>query len=255
MTSTAMNELQELAVPALPTGTHLRVLEAALHLFARNGYNATGIREIATHSGLTSSTLYHYAGTKDQLLAQILSDSLERYTIASEFLNEHCDDPAELLAHLVWLHVVTHAIQRDSALVGDTEIDNLGPADRERVVAQRDHYERIWQDAIRRGVASGSFTVRDERIVRLALLETCTSVSHWFSRDGELSAAEVADRFIDIAFAMLRHEANATEIPTGEDHLAGALVSRVWGISADEYTGRAAPAGTTTTHPDATPAH
>lgn len=241
MTSQALSELPHLSVPALPTGTHLRVLEAALHLFARNGYNATGIREIATHSGLTSSTLYHYAGTKDQLLYQILSDSLERYTIASEFLREHCEDPAELLAHLVWLHVVTHAVQRESALVGDSEIDNLGPADRERVVAQRDHYEGIWQQAIRQGVESGSFTVRDERIVRLALLETCTSVSHWFSREGELSAAEIAERFIDIAFAMLRHEPVATEIPTGDDNLAGALVSRVWGITQAEYSNAHAP--------------
>ncbi|SJN11097.1 Transcriptional regulator, TetR family [Leucobacter sp. 7(1)] len=238
MTTPVLEELATLAVPDLPTGTHLRVREAALHLFARKGYNATGIREIATQSGLTSSTLYHYAGTKDKLLYQILTDSHERYTLASDFLREHCDDPAELLAHLVWLHVVTHALQRESAIVGDTEIDNLGPEDRERVVAQRDHYERIWQQAIRQGVDAGSFTVRDERIVRLALLETCTSVSHWFSPRGELSAAEVAERFIDIAFAMLRHEPSSAEVPTGEDHLAGALVTRVWGISADEYSGR-----------------
>ena len=55
-----------------------RIMEAALKLFAAKGFEATGIREIAESVNLSSAALYHYIGTKDDLLFKIMSDSLQR---------------------------------------------------------------------------------------------------------------------------------------------------------------------------------
>lgn len=225
-----MFDLESLAIPALPTGTHLRVRKAALHLFAINGYNATGIREIATHAGLTSSTLYHYAGTKDQLLYQILNDSLERYLVAAEFLVRNCTSPTQLIANLVWLHVVTHALEQDSAIVGDNEIGRLETASQQLVIAQRDRYEKVWRDAIMHGIEERTFTVGNERIARLAILETCTSVSRWYSPEGELTVSQIADEFIEIVFSMLRCSPETLSAEGRQANFAHVVVERVWGI-------------------------
>ena len=43
---------------------------AALTLFAERGYHGTGIRQLADAAGLSSASLYHYMGTKEELLSR-----------------------------------------------------------------------------------------------------------------------------------------------------------------------------------------
>ena len=44
------------------------ILNAALELFAANGYDAVGVQEVADAAGITKPTLYHYYGSKLGLL-------------------------------------------------------------------------------------------------------------------------------------------------------------------------------------------
>lgn len=67
-------------VPA-PADTREVILDVAAHLFATNGYAATGTREIAAAVGLRQASLFHYFARKEDLLAELLdrtvSPSLE----------------------------------------------------------------------------------------------------------------------------------------------------------------------------------
>ena len=54
-----------------------RIREAALDLFARQGYVATGIRDIAREAGITSSTLYHHVSNKEELLVALMREAFE----------------------------------------------------------------------------------------------------------------------------------------------------------------------------------
>lgn len=48
------------------------ILENALILFSKKGYDATGIQEICEVSGITKPTLYYYFGSKKGLLDELL---------------------------------------------------------------------------------------------------------------------------------------------------------------------------------------
>jgi len=52
--------------------TRERLLDAALTLFARRGYAATGIREILKAAGVTQPTLYHHFTDKAALLQSLI---------------------------------------------------------------------------------------------------------------------------------------------------------------------------------------
>jgi len=41
-----------------------RLLDTALDLFSRRGYEGTGVQQIVTTAGVTKPTLYHYFGSK-----------------------------------------------------------------------------------------------------------------------------------------------------------------------------------------------
>ena len=70
------------AVPADPAKlpTKQRIEQAALQLFAAKGFEATGIRDIADRAGLSTSALYHYMGSKDELLVAFMVESMTELT-------------------------------------------------------------------------------------------------------------------------------------------------------------------------------
>jgi len=50
-----------------------RILECALELFSNKGYDAVGVQEIVDQAGITKPTLYHYFGSKEGLLSELLN--------------------------------------------------------------------------------------------------------------------------------------------------------------------------------------
>jgi TetR/AcrR family transcriptional regulator len=73
-TNVIKNETSDRLVPDHPQGeVPLRILEIALDLFSRRGYEAAGIQEIAYEAGITKPTLYYYFGSKQGLLEAIVS--------------------------------------------------------------------------------------------------------------------------------------------------------------------------------------
>jgi AcrR family transcriptional regulator len=61
------------AVPRLE-----RVREVARQHFAERGYAATSMREVAADAGMTISTLFFHCSNKEQLLFDVLTDSMEQ---------------------------------------------------------------------------------------------------------------------------------------------------------------------------------
>src|SRR5260370_38868255 len=86
-------------------GTGERIRYAALRLFAQQGFQATGIREIASEVGLTVSALYYYVGTKEELLRDILRDTASSMLTSALQIEEASGLPEQKLALLVLLHV------------------------------------------------------------------------------------------------------------------------------------------------------
>jgi TetR/AcrR family transcriptional regulator len=53
------------------SGTKERILDAALSVFARKGYDAAGVQEIAETAVITKPTLYYYFGNKEGLFRSL----------------------------------------------------------------------------------------------------------------------------------------------------------------------------------------
>jgi AcrR family transcriptional regulator len=185
------------------TSTDERIRQAALRLFATKGFSGTGIRDIATEAGITTASLYHYMGTKDDLLVRIMEYGLQRLTDAATRTIDVLEHPHEQLAGLVRLHVWTHGVRQQSALVVDTEIRSLSGEHLDHIRDLRDAYEGIWRGVIARGVERGTMHVEDPKLASFALLEMCTGVSHWFSPTGELTLAHICRVYADMALALV----------------------------------------------------
>ncbi len=179
--------------------TEERVRAAALRLFAERGYHGTGIRQLGEAAGLSSASLYHYMGTKEDLLVALMRESLERIVAAAEHAVQGAHTPVERLEALVRVHVTTHAQDPDRTRVVDDEVRALSAAARAPVIELRDGYERLWQQVIDEGVGSGDFAVTDSALVRRALLEMCSGVARWWTPGGRLTLDALADEYAALA--------------------------------------------------------
>jgi AcrR family transcriptional regulator len=193
-----------IAVPADPgkLPTKQRIEQAALQLFAAKGFEATGIRDIADLAGLSTSALYHYMGSKDELLVAFMVESMTELTRVAHAALEGAEHPATQLAALVRAHVGFHTLDAQRSLVADDELRAVSDAAFTKVMQLRDGYERLWAETLERGKRSGEFSFADARITRLALLEMCNGVARWYSDRGPKHPAEIADAFADLALAM-----------------------------------------------------
>jgi AcrR family transcriptional regulator len=184
--------------------TSERIRRTALELFASKGFEATGIRELADGVGMTTASLYHYVGTKAELLTYIMRDAHGRLLTAATGALEDIESPPARLARLVHVHVMVHALFQLEAKTVDTELRALERTALREILAARHRYEQLWRDAIQDGADSGEFDVADLSTARLALMSMCTGVAHWFSPSGKQTPSALASTLSDLALSMLR---------------------------------------------------
>jgi len=58
--------------------TRTRIQQVALELFTEHGYEATSLREIAEHLGVTKAALYYHFKTKDDIIASFVQDRMAK---------------------------------------------------------------------------------------------------------------------------------------------------------------------------------
>jgi TetR/AcrR family transcriptional regulator, cholesterol catabolism regulator len=196
----------------MTNSTEGKIYDAALALFARKGFEGTGIREIAETAGVTTSTLYHYIGSKDDLLVDIMRTGMQALRAgADEVLVRH-EDPRVQLAGLVRLHVWVHGVRQLAARVADTEVRSITGEPQAEILGMRDEYERLWRDVLHRGVVAGLFHVRNERLATIALLTMCTGVAQWYRPDGRIPLDEICDDHADWALALVGVEGDRSQV-------------------------------------------
>ena len=54
--------------------TRARILDAALQLFRENGFDRTGMRDVAERAGMSLGAAYHYFGSKDAIVFAYYED-------------------------------------------------------------------------------------------------------------------------------------------------------------------------------------
>ncbi|WP_028849574.1 TetR/AcrR family transcriptional regulator [Thermocrispum municipale] len=206
--------------------THTRVRKAAVRLFAAKGYHGVGIRELAEAAKLSSASLYHYMGTKEELLADIMWDCLERLLSAAMLATTDVQDPQEKLGRLAALHAIAHAAQAKETAVVDNELRALSPKLRRRIIKQRDAYEGLWAEALDEGQQAGVFLPDEHGITRRALLEMCSGVARWYSPRGPLTLRELGSRYATLT---LRAAGAGPNPPEPDMERCRTIVRYTWG--------------------------
>lgn len=174
----------------------LEILRAAARVFRRQGFAATGMREIAAEADLSPGNLYHYFEGKQELLFFCQDRSLDVMLEALEAARASDRPVPEQLRSAIRAHVRCMLDELEGS-AAHLELDALPDELHRRLVAKRDRYERGIRRVISAGVRSGEFAPCDVKLVTRAILGALNWTARWFRPDGPRSASAVADSMAD----------------------------------------------------------
>ncbi|QYN17754.1 TetR/AcrR family transcriptional regulator [Amycolatopsis sp. DSM 110486] len=187
--------------PAVPR----RLLHHATKLFAKKGFDRTSVQEIVEAAGVTKGAMYHYFGSKDDLLYEIYARVLREQTSQLERVASSAAPLRERLAAAASDVVVSSIDNLDDNTIFLQSMHQLSADKRKAVRAERRKYHERFRRLIEEGQASGEF--RTDKPADLVVDFFFGSVHHlgtWYRRGGPLSAREVGDQFADLLLSMLR---------------------------------------------------
>ena len=180
--------------------TAQRAREAALHLFARHGYAAVSMREIAGEVGVGAGALYNHFATKQDLLNELMVGHMTDLLAAWEAEPASQEDaaPREALEAFVRFHIKFHRSKTDEVFISYMELRSLEPPNFHRIEKLRGMYEARLAEILDRGAAAGVFHAPEPRITAMALIGLLTGVTSWYRQGGRLSAAEIEELYVDM---------------------------------------------------------
>ena len=133
------------------------ILEAAIRIFARNGYFNSRVSEIAKEAGVADGTIYIYFQSKEEVLAAIFEEALQQFIAISKETLKEVREPAKKLETIARLQLKYLGSNRDLAMVFQIEFrHNIMFMERFSKTRLRDYFAII-QEAILDGQESGLF--------------------------------------------------------------------------------------------------
>ena len=175
------------------------IRRAALRLFARHGFAAVSMRQLAAEVGVNAGTLYLYWANKQALLFALMHDHMRALLTAWAAARPPAGDPPAELEAFVRFHVRFHFGRPDEVFVSYMELRNLEPYNFTVIERLRHDYEHGLRDILERGRASGAFVVDDPHVAAMAIIAMLTGVATWYRRGGRLSQERIEDLYAAMA--------------------------------------------------------
>jgi AcrR family transcriptional regulator len=174
-----------------------RIRAAALQLFARHGYAAVSMRQIAREVGVQAGALYNYTPDKQSMLFRLMQGHMEEL-LAAWSKEEQREGAMAGLEAFVRFHIRFHLERPDAVFIAYMELRNLSPDNFARIEELRGQYEAVLERILKAGVEEGVFHVPDTKIVTLAVIAMLTGVNTWYRSGGRLSLGEVEAIYWDM---------------------------------------------------------
>ena len=172
------------------------VRDAARRLFARHGFAAVSMRQIAADVGVQVGALYAYTPDKQALLADLMRSHME------ELLAAWQDDPTRpalaRLERFLRFHIQASLERPEAVFLSYMELRNLTPENRRIIADLRRRYEGALEVILIAGEAQGTMSIPDSRLTTMALIAMLTGVTNWYREGGRLDQDRVVAVYWDL---------------------------------------------------------
>jgi TetR/AcrR family transcriptional regulator, cholesterol catabolism regulator len=163
------------------------IMDAAMHLFGKQGYSGTSMRDIASAVGVLPGSLYAHIASKEMLLVDIVADGISRFLAAVQPIAASDADPAARMRAMIVAHVVVVADNPERSQVVFHQWRFLGEGNVQAAIAKRQEYEQAFITVLGEGIRTGAFRADlNLRIAVFTILGALNWSPEWLSPGGKL---------------------------------------------------------------------
>ncbi|HEX7140704.1 MAG TPA: TetR/AcrR family transcriptional regulator [Vicinamibacterales bacterium] len=183
--------------------TRVDILKSAAKAFRKLGYHGATVEEIAAALHMKKGNLYYYFKNKEEILFACHQYSLDQLTQILEGVQRGTASADQKLRQLIvaFVHTILDDLHGTALLL---DLEALTPTHLKAVIARRDRFERGVREVLEEGMAAGTFTQGDPKLLAFALFGAVNWIPRWFKPQGPSTSQEIADRFADYLIAGLR---------------------------------------------------
>jgi AcrR family transcriptional regulator len=172
------------------------VLGMAVRFFNERGFHATSLDDVAAALNVTKPTIYHYFGTKDEILLECVQRGLEGIRLAAEAVERTGGTGMERLRALMRDYAIT--MTRDFGIcVIRTSDHELSPESRVRFRSLKREIDHMTRRVIEEGMQDGSIARGDARMMTFAVTGALNWIAKWYDPAGSLPPEAAADAVIE----------------------------------------------------------
>ena len=176
------------------------VYAVAARLFATKGFHATRMQDIADELGMQKGSLYYYFNSKDELLSELVTGSVQEAQGSLQTILDSDAAPSQKLNLAIEEHLRILQQNADLHLINAQEI--LMSLDRETAITTNTllkNYENIWVAILQEGIDAGDVRPDlDQKITVKALLGMCNATLTWFEPTGRLTSQQIGQIFSEL---------------------------------------------------------
>jgi AcrR family transcriptional regulator len=181
------------------------ILEKAAHLFRKNGFNATSMRDLAENVGVEAASLYNHINSKAELLQEIC------FKIANKF-TEHMDEivasdqtAIARIEAILRFHIRQMIHNFEEVYVSDREWKHLTDPYLSNFKNQRRTHRQRIASIIEEGIKKGEIKKIDAPTAVLILLHAVSGIESWHRSRQKISGDLLEQNMIMILIEGLKN--------------------------------------------------
>ena len=183
-----------------PNDKYQRILEAAIKVFAEQGFFQSTIAQVAREAGVADGTIYLYFKNKDDILVQFFDYKTKQVFDGFREAVDRGDNAVEKLRNLVRRHLAEFQRDRNMAILYQSETHQSFRMAEEQIKAMSNMYLDIVAEIVEQGQQEGS--IRKDLylslVKRFILGAVDEVINTWIHSGGHYDLVSMADPLVDL---------------------------------------------------------
>jgi len=163
-----------------------RIVRCSTKVFTKKGYDRTNMRELAKACEVSAGRLYHYFGSKEEILYSIINSATSQQAGSTEdYANELATaSPTIALVELMRKFYEWHDDNQDITLFAYQETKNLPGNAQESIFDSEARILTVFEKLLIKGMEEGEFNIDDPRLVAhdIVVLGHAWALRRWHLR-------------------------------------------------------------------------
>lgn len=169
------------------------IVEVAAELFAKNGYRATSLNDVATILNVSKPALYYHFKNKHEILKSIFDQIMQIYlTKAQGIYNQQDQTSDKKLTQLIESHAMIVMDYKNLTTIFFTEKNELEKEAFDELKIKISQYENYFKSVIDQGIEEKVIRSVPTKVFLMGIFGMTNWIYYWFEEKGTLSKEQIA---------------------------------------------------------------